>query len=137
MEKYEKVIMMMATELKNIQEGKEPQIANGRERALEASKEEVEMCKAEKEELEEKLKDVRNDLEKAEETIKTRTQVVESVCHKNKEGDTGYKNKKHIKCREFNKPKGCAWGDRCKFDHGEVQRLGKEADCSRLAGWPL
>ena len=72
-DKYEKVIMMMATELKNIQEGKEPQIADERKKALEAVEEEVEKVKVEKEDLENMLKDVKNNLVKAEETIKTLT----------------------------------------------------------------
>ena len=76
MDKYVKVIMMMATELKNIQEGKEPQIANGKEKALEASEEEVEKIKAENKELEDKLKDVMNDLAKAGETRKTSSGLI-------------------------------------------------------------
>ena len=66
---------------------------------------------------------------KAEETIKVLTKVVESV-NRNKKEEKEIKNKKNIKCRDFGKPTGCTWGDRCKFRHEEDQGLGKEADCS-------
>ena len=52
--------------------------------------------------------------------------VVESVNNVKK----GKSNKSKVKCREFKKPSGCAWGEQCRFEHIEDQRLEKKTDCS-------
>ena len=55
--------------------------------------------------------------------------VVESVGNNVKEKKPK-KHKVNVQCRDFEKPNGCSWGDKCKFLHGEKQGLGKTKDCS-------
>ena len=121
---------MMATEIKNLQEGKELQISNGIKKTLKETEEKLHKSEAEKGDLEAKVKEAEKDNEQAKETIKTLTKVVESVFNNEKELNKNNKSKKHVKCRDFNKPSGCGWGDRCKFGHGEACELGKKSECS-------
>ena len=58
--------------------------------------------------------------------MNTLKKVVESVTDNKKQT----KIKKKTKRRELNKPNGCSWGLRCKFDHEEVIQLEKKVDCS-------
>ena len=67
-EKYEKVIMMMAMEIRNLHEGKEPELSCGKDKSLKEAREKLTKVEAEKEMLMEKL-------EKAGKTIEN---VIES-----------------------------------------------------------
>ena len=55
--------------------------------------------------------------------------VVESVGNNVKEKKIK-KPKVNVQCRDFDKPNGCSWGTRCRFDHGDVQGLVKATDCA-------
>ena len=128
-EKFEKVIMMMAKELKNLQEGKAPEIASGKEKALEEAVKKCKEAEAEAVKLAEELKNAVKEKEELTETRKTLQKVVESVTA-NLEVKTKTKTKKKVNCRDVNKPNGCVWGERCKFNHSEEVRVVKEKDCS-------
>ena len=128
-EQYEKVIMMMANEIKNLQEGKETEIGDEKEAELKEAKEKLEMSESEKTKLASKLEDVEREKNNATEKIDILTKVVESV-NKNRKEQKTKTNKKNIKCRDVSKANGCLWGDRCKFNHGEEEGLVKEVDCS-------
>ena len=78
-EKFEKVIMMMAKELKNLPEGKAPEIASGKERALEEAVTKCKEVEAEAVKLAEDLKIAVKENEELTETKKTLERVVESV----------------------------------------------------------
>ena len=55
MEKYEKVITMMAKEIKNLQEGKEPEITNFKNKAIGEAEKELRKKDDENKELVKKL----------------------------------------------------------------------------------
>ena len=125
-EKYEKVILVMAKEIKNLQEGREPELSSGREKVIKEAHEQLMKAEAEKKVLKEKLEEANKTVQDVIETRNTLMKVVKSVSNLKK-----VKQKRpNIKCRAFNKPEGCAWGVKCKFDHVEDQGLGKETDCS-------
>ena len=128
-EQYEKVMMMMATEIKNLQDGKQPQIDDGKEKALREANDRLEKSKMENLELLRKLEEETKTKSEALDKVSTLTKVVEAVNNNVKEQRPS-KNKKDINCRDYNTPKGCAWGSRCKFYHEEDQGLGKNVDCS-------
>ena len=130
-DQYEKVIMMMAMEIKNLQDGKETEIGDEKEAVLKKAKEKLEVSETEKNELANKLEDVKRERNNAMEKVDILTKVVESVNNnKNIKEPKTKKNKKNIKCRDFTKANGCMWGERCKFSHGEEEGLVKEVDCS-------
>ena len=121
--------MMMAIKIKNLQEGKETMIGDGKEEALKETSTRLEKSETENSKLARKLEEVMIEKVKTSETINIPTKVVESVNKNSKEQKT-IKNKKDIKCRDFSKATGCSWGDRCQFSHGEEVRLVKESECS-------
>ena len=45
-------------------------------------------------------------------------------------GATNKSNKTGIECKDFNKPAGCSYGDRCKFEHIRRNGLENKRDCS-------
>ena len=128
-EMMEKVIMAMAGELQSLQEGNEPQLSMGKTKALEKAQEGLMNAEKEKDELAEKLDKTHKTLVEVIETRNTLMKVVESVGN-NVEVKKTKKSKAKIPCREFNKPDGCSWGHRCRFQHGEEPGLGKDRDCS-------
>ena len=125
-EKYEKVTMMMAKEIRNLQEGKEPGLASGKDKALAEAREKLITSETEKEILEDKLEKANKVIEEVVESRNTLMKVVESVNNVKKVK----KNKSKVTCREFDKPSGCAWGEQCRFEHVEGQGLEKKTDCS-------
>ena len=125
-EKYEKVIMVMAMEIRNLQEGRDPELSNGREKVLKEAREQLATAEAENNVLNEKLEEAHKTVKEVIKSRNTLMKVVESVSNTKKVK----KKIPNIKCREFNKPDGCPCGEKCKFDHIEDQGLGKEADCS-------
>ena len=129
MERYEEVIMMMAKEVKNLQEGKEPELVNQKNKALEEINNQLKETINEKEDVKEKLDKAVKDNEDVTKRINMLKKVVESVTDNIGEKKTK-KNKKKIKCREVNKPNGCSWGTKCRFDHGDDQGLVKREDCA-------
>ena len=128
-EKHEKVILMMAREIKNIKEGKEPEISNQKDKALEKANKELAESKNETKDVSEKLEKAYKDNEEVTNTMNILKKVVESVTD-NLPEKKSKQNKKNIKCREVSKPNGCSWGTKCKFDHGEYKGLGKQTDCT-------
>ena len=120
----------MAQEIKSLQEGNEPELSSGKDKTIEEAHEKLMKAEKEKEDLVEKLDSANKIIVEVIETRNTLMKVVESVSNNNKVKKTSTKIKKKIKCREYNKPEGCAWGIRCRFDHGEVGRLTKQTDCS-------
>ena len=75
-----------------------------------------------KEELIEKLERADKNIEEVIESRNTLMKEVESVGNDIKEKQPK-KHKINIQCRDFNKPNGCSWGDKCKFAHGEGTTL--------------
>ena len=105
LEKHERVIMMMAREINNLNKGNEPEFVIQNE------------TDTEKEDLKEKLESTLKEKEKMTKTINILQKVVESV----KETKTTSKNKKKIKSKNITKPGGCAWGSKCRFDNGVLE----------------
>ena len=104
--------MMMAIEIKNLQDGKQPQLDDGKEKALKEANDLLEKLKTENSELLRKLEEEKTEKREAIDKVNTLTKVVEAVTNNAKEKKPK-KNKKDIKCRDFDTPKGCAWGTRC------------------------
>ena len=127
-ETQEKVIMMMATEIRNLQEGKESQLADGKDKALKETLDKLTMAEKEKKELTEKLEETTKEKEELKETVNTLKKVVESV---GKDIDEKEKNKtqKKIMCWNISKTAGCKWGQKCKFGH-EEEGLVKKTECA-------
>ena len=84
-EQYEKVMMMMATKIKNLQEGKPPQIDDGKEKALKEATNLLEQSKTENSELVRKLEEEEKEKIEAMEKVNTLTKVVEAVTNNAKE----------------------------------------------------
>ena len=114
LEKHERVIMMMAREIQNLNEGKEPELVIQKEIDIE------------NEELSEKLEITLKENEEMTKTINILKKVVDSVNEMKKPAQ----NKKKIQCKNINKPEGCPWGTKCRFDHGDEHGLEKKPDCS-------
>ena len=129
MEKLEKVIMLMATEIKNLQEGKQPQFSDGNEKVLEETRELLETSNKDNAMLKEKLEEVKKERDDAAVKVDILTKVVETVNNNVKVTKTS-KDKKNIRCKDFTKPTGCSWGERCKFDHSGEAGLVKTKDCA-------
>ena len=125
----ENVIMMMATEKKNLQKGRESQLSDGKEKVLKETLEKLAVAEDEKNKLAEKLEETTKDKEKGTETVNTLKKVVEPVGS-NIDDQKANKTKKIIMCRNVNKPEGCKWGDKCNVSHGESGRLVEQDDCS-------
>ena len=125
----EKVIMMMAIEIKNLQEGKETQLSDGKDKVLKETLKKLTTAETEKKELTERLKETTKEKEDITETVNTLKKVVESVGN-NLDGKHTNNTKKKIMCRNLTKPTGCKWKDRCNFSHEEAGRLEEQVDCS-------
>ena len=136
-EKYEEVIMKMAREIKNLQEGKDTEFADQKDKALENANKQLQEIIKEKEDLKEKLEEAVKNNEKVTQNPNILTKVVESVkgniggqFRSHHIGEKNKNNKKNIKCRNIGKPDGCSWGIKCKFDHGNERGLENQEDCS-------
>ena len=129
-EKHVKVIMIMAREITNLQEGKSPELARANDKVLKDAQEKVTKAEKDNKELSDRLERTCKTLEEVIETRNTLMKVVESVSSNNAEVKKTKKNKLKIQCRDFDKPNGCQWGEQCRFLHGVKQGLEKTKDCS-------
>ena len=100
-----------------------------KEKALEEARLKLQKSETEKQKLSDQLDEATKEKEKVNATMKTLEKVLETV-NANIETKKTPKTKKKIKCRDINKPTGCAWGTCCRFDHGDEPRLVKQTDCS-------
>ena len=127
-ETQERVIMMMATEIKNLQEGRPSQISDGKDTALKETLEKLTTAETDKKKLAEKLEQKIKENEEVTKTVNTLKKVVESVGNNVDEKKIN-KTKKKIMCRNLGKPEGCNWGETCKFVH-EERWLVKNTECA-------
>ena len=127
-ETQENVIMMMATEIKNLQEGRESQLSDGKEKALTEALKKLTAAESERKELVKKLEETAKDNDELTKTANTLKKVVESVGNNIDEKKMN-KTKKKIMCRNIIKTEGCKWGDKCKFSH-EEGGLVKKTECA-------
>ena len=95
-DQYKNVIMVMAEEIKNIQEGKKNQIPDENEKVMKETKEQLEKSEKEKDILARKLEEVNKEREEAAENISILTKVVEAVGNNTHTRQTS-KDKKRIK----------------------------------------
>ena len=116
---YEKVMLMMAAEIKNLQEGKDSLLPD--------IKEKLEVVEEDNKNLLKRLNDALRENKEVAEKLETHKKVVESVIKSNEEKEA--KNKTKTKCKNTDKPGGCRWGVKCKFAHEEGQ-LVKTSDCA-------
>ena len=98
-------------------------------KTMEEAEERMRNTEKENKELTENLENARKTIVEVIETRNTLIKVVELIGN-NFEVKKTKKVKEKIPCRDFNKPGGCAWGDRCRFRHGEDPGLEKDKDCS-------
>ena len=98
-----KVIMVMATEIKNLQDGKLPQFLNDNEIVLEEGRELLEMSNKEKAIINEKLEEVEKERDDAAVKVDILTKVVETINNYVNVNKTS-KDKKNVKCKDFSKP---------------------------------
>ena len=122
---YKKAMNMMAMEMISMQKGKISNLMDGKFKAVE---DKLKIVEKENEDLVVRLKIKTTEKENAENSVSHVMSVLDTMTRANEARNN---DKKSIrKCREFNKPKGCSWGTKCRFDHDPEDEMVTKSDCS-------